>query len=214
MPDRATIDWFQSQFDVSRETIDKLRELELLTRKWNRSINLISPSTEDEIWTRHIADSAQLVRFAAKTTRTWVDLGSGGGFPALVVAVLAKNYFEDLQVTMIESDSRKCAFLRRALSALDLRGSVLNERIEQARPQLAQIVSARALTGLDGLLALAERHGSVGGKCLLMKGKNFERELTEAQKNWHIEVDITPSLTDNEAAILEIRSFKRANPVE
>jgi len=117
----------------------------------------------------------------------------------------------ELKMVMIESDSRKCAFLRRAVSALEIDADVITGRVEEVPKQGADIVSARALSDLNQLLFWMERHKRPGGKCIAMKGQNYMSELTAAQENWHIDFEVSPSLTDRDAAILEIRNLSRAD---
>lgn len=196
--------------NVSRETFDALRAYEALVRRWTPAINLVSKASVDDLWQRHIADSAQV--FAAigtETARNWVDLGSGGGFPGLVVAVLAKELRPDLRVTLVESDLRKATFLRQAAQALSLSVTVHSFRIEALAPQNADILSARALAPLSDLLAHAERHLRKGGIAVFPKGARFAAELDDARKLWAFDVDAQPSLSDSEAAILVIRNIHR-----
>lgn len=196
--------------NVSRETFEELRAYEGLVRRWNSAINLVSKASIHSLWQRHIADSAQA--FAAlqtNTARSWVDLGSGGGFPGLVVAILAKELQPELRVTLVESDLRKATFLRQAAQALSLSVTVHGVRIESLAPQNADILSARALAPLWDLLAHAERHLRKGGVAVFPKGARFAAELDDARKLWAFDVDAQPSLSDSEAAILVIRNIHR-----
>jgi len=188
---------------VSRETEDRLVAIVALLEKWQRTINLVAPATLPTIWTRHIADSLQLVPLAGDAAR-WVDLGSGGGFPGLVVAAaLAER--PDADVTLIESDTRKAAFLREAARIAELPATVLPARIEQAAPKIAagvEIVSARALAPLPKLLALAHPLLAQGARGLFLKGQDVDNELTEASKSWRFKASVIPSRTDKGGRIL------------
>ena len=196
--------------NVSRETFEELRAYESLVRRWTPAINLVSKASVDDLWQRHIADSAQVFAvIGAESAQSWVDLGSGGGFPGLVVAVLAKELRPDLRVTLVESDLRKATFLRQAAQALSLSVTVHSVRIESLAPQSADILSARALAPLSDLLAHAERHLRKGGVAVFPKGARFAAELDDARKLWAFDVDVQPSLSDSEAALLVIRNFHR-----
>jgi len=189
---------------VPRGTLDKLVDLSALVRKWNPKINLIGKSTEGEIWHRHIVDSLQLLSIAAPSVR-WCDIGSGGGFPGLIIA-LARP---ETDVTLIESDQRKCAFLIIAKQRLDLKNvDIRDERIEDVKPLAADTVSARALAPLSKLLPLVKRHMAKDGQALLMKGANVEQEITEAHRHWDFQMERRSSMTDPESSILIIRNIQ------
>ena len=191
---------------VSRETEDRLVAIAALLEKWQRTINLVAPNSLPKLWTRHIADSLQLVPLAGETVRRWVDLGSGGGFPGLVVAaVLAER--PDADVTLIESDSRKAAFLREAARIAELPATILPARIEQVASKIAQwveIVSARALAPLPKLLELAFPFLENGARGLFLKGQDVDSELTDSSKSWRIDASIIESLTDPGGRILVV----------
>lgn len=194
--------------DVSRETLDQLSDFADLVYKWNAKINLVARSTASEVLERHIADSYQLVRHAPESG-TWVDLGSGGGFPGIVLAIATRDQ-TGLEVSMIESDTRKCAFLREAIRTLKLRAKVHNARIEKATPFSADVVSARALAPLHQLLAHMERHANPTGRGIFMKGQTWQDEVQEAEKTWDFEHHAIQSQTNPAAAILEISDLSRA----
>lgn len=198
---------------VSRETEDRLVAIVALLEKWQRTINLVAPATLPVLWTRHIADSLQLVPLAGDATR-WVDLGSGGGFPGLVVAaVLAERPGAD--VTLVESDSRKAAFLREAARIAELPATVLPARIEQVALRIAkgvEIVSARALAPLPKLLDLAAPFLAQGATGLFLKGQDVDNELTEASKSWKIQAEIKGSLTDPGGHVLIVRAAEPLKP--
>ncbi len=188
---------------VSRETMARLERLVSLLIKWNGAINLISKSSEDSIWSRHIADSAQVFNYGLTADR-WVDLGSGGGFPGLVIAILAAEVKPTLHVTLVESDQRKSAFLRHAIQSLSLATDVIAERIEAIDSLHADVVSARALAPLVMLCSYADRHLSPNGKGIFLKGKNATDEIAVARKEWNFMLDTHPSATDPLAAVLVV----------
>ena len=197
-------DWYSR--DVSRETSQALAEYAALIRKWTRKINLVSPGTLDALEDRHIWDSAQIY---AGQTGVWSDLGSGGGLPGVVIAILRKGEGINDPVHLIESDQRKAAFLRTCARTLDINVRVVAERIEAAGPVNAVIVSARALINLNDLLPLALRHLNDAGHCLLLKGERWREEIAVAETSWRFSYTATPSKTNANAAVLDIRDIQR-----
>lgn len=194
---------------VSRETAARLDLYETLLRKWQASINLVSPATLPALRQRHFADSAQLFDLAPQGARHWVDLGSGAGFPGLVAATLAADEAPDLRVTLIESDARKATFLRIVARELGLDVQVLAMRAEAAPAQSADIVSARALAPLGALLPLARRHLAPDGVALFPKGARYRDELNEALASGLADVQTHPSQTAPDAVILRIGGLAR-----
>lgn len=191
---------------VSRET-ERLATYAGLLRKWNPDINLIAASTIDQIEARHIADSLHLVEIAKNAQGSWVDLGSGGGLPGIVVAIMRP----DLELSMVESDQRKGAFLRNAIRELALpHAKVLCKRIEALDRLDAANLSARALAPLPQLMAYVERHLSPSGTAWLMKGRNWQAEVSQAQSDWKFDLKTHQSATDPDAAILEITGLRHA----
>nr|WP_045685834.1 16S rRNA (guanine(527)-N(7))-methyltransferase RsmG [Roseovarius sp. BRH_c41] len=196
--------------DVSRETQERLKVYADLLVKWNPRINLVSKASLDQMWTRHFADSAQIYDLAPHPVEHWVDLGSGGGFPGLVVAVLAQETGSPRRMTLIESDARKAAFLRVVVRETGAAATVLNERIETAEPQAATVLSARALADLDGLLAFAERHLTAEGVALFPKGATWEIELKAAQRKWRFDYQLAKSVTETGSVVFAITGVARA----
>ncbi len=197
-----------SDLNVSRETFEKLELLERELRRWQGIKNLVGPATIDQIWERHIVDSLQLLDLAPDA-KTWIDIGSGAGFPGLVLAIAGAE--RGLKVHLVESNSRKCAFLRQIAR---LTGSAVT--IHEARLETvilgfvgkADVVSARALAALDQLLdwtAPLLKARTIG---LFPKGRDVETELTEARKKWTFEAETLPSSTDSSARILRITSIE------
>lgn len=195
---------------VSRETHERLEALLALTRKWNPAINLVSKSSLGDGWSRHVLDSAQLERLAPPTALTWADLGSGGGYPGLVVAALSAETCPLRRVTLVESDQRKATFLREVARQLDLQVQVRAERIEDCPPLAAAVVSARALAPLPALCGLALRHLAPDGVALFLKGRDHATELDQARKIWTFQAQTHPSLTDPQAAVLALSEISHA----
>lgn len=192
--------------DVSRETVERLRALESLLIKWNPAINLVSKATLPSAWDRHIVDSAQIYQLGQNGGH-WVDLGSGGGFPGLVIACLAAGRGDPLRVTLVESDQRKATFLRTASAHLGLEATVVCQRIEQVDPLQADTLSARALAPLPVLLGYAKRHLLSPGLCLFPKGATWRQEVELARKEWHFDLDVHQSTTDSDGAILSVKAI-------
>jgi 16S rRNA (guanine527-N7)-methyltransferase len=195
---------------VSRETFAALEAFAALVRRWNPAINLVSKSSLADLWDRHIADSAQIFAFCPKDARRWVDIGAGGGFPGIVVAILARECRPEIQVTLVESDLRKATFLRQAATKLNLQIDVRSERIESIDSLETDVLSARALAPLLELLGYAHRHLHQAGVALFLKGGRYRDELPDARKKYEFQVDTRPSLSDAEAAILMIRNIHLA----
>ena len=198
-----------ADINVSRETLDRLTQFADLLRKWNPAINLIAPGTIPELWTRHIVDSAQLFHAAPPHPRHWLDLGSGGGLPGIVCAILAAELQPDCRFTLVESDARKSAFLMTATREMSLPTAVLTDRAETIAPQYADIVTARALAPLPRLLPLVARHLAKGGVAVLPKGKNHATELAAARREWQFTTDTRASLTDPLARVLVLKELTR-----
>lgn len=197
------------ELDVSRETLERLEQFHVLVLKWSPRINLVSKADLQDLWRRHIWDSAQIALIQPDAI-DWVDIGSGGGFPAIVLAILQKDMASTREIRMIESDQRKSAFLRTAIRELDLQAKVLVDRVEAVEPQEAEIVSARALADLTLLLSYAERHLRKDGAAVFMKGAQWEKEVQKASESWSFSVKAHKSKSDPTAAILEIKELKRA----
>jgi 16S rRNA (guanine527-N7)-methyltransferase len=195
--------------DVSRETLNTLKLFEALVLKWTSAINLIAPSTRSDVWTRHIMDSAQLVEFIPPHAQLLCDLGSGGGFPAAVIAIMSNERVPNLSVTCLESDKRKCAFLRTAARECQIALTVIDQRIENVPSINADVVTARAVAPVSALLDHSKRHRHPNGTCLFLKGASAKKEVSEAQKLWHFEPRFHASRTDPTASILEIGEFSR-----
>jgi 16S rRNA (guanine527-N7)-methyltransferase len=195
---------------VSRETSERLDRFadQLLT--WQQRINLIAPSTIPKLWTRHIADSLQLLPLAP-TAKIWADLGSGAGFPGLVLAcVLAKT--PGARVHLVESNSKKAAFLRETARALQLPAEIHPVRIVDFVDKFSdsvEVVTARALAPLTGLLAEARPLLKSGTIALFPKGQDIDAELTEAAKCWNLQASLVPSLTDSKGRIVKVTAANR-----
>jgi 16S rRNA (guanine527-N7)-methyltransferase len=196
--------------NVSRETFLKLEIVVSQLVKWQARINLVSPGTMTSIWQRHIADSLQLIALAPDALR-WIDLGSGGGFPGLVVAAAFADK-PGFRMSLVESNGKKCAFLRETTRLAELPVEVLQGRIEDVVPKLPDrfdVVSARALAPLSVLLELAESLLANGAIGLFPKGQDVDDELRIATISWNLDADLIHSQTEAAAAIVMVRSASR-----
>lgn len=193
---------------VSRETFERLQAFEALFQKWNTHINLVAPSTRADAWSRHILDSAQLLKVAPAANR-WVDLGSGGGFPGLILAFLMAGRNE-ASVQLVESNRKKASFLQSAIGQFSLPAHVHARRVEECYPLVSdpQIVTARALAALPLLLELSAPWLTAGAVAFFHKGRDYRAEVEESAQRWSFDLVEHASLVDTEGAILEIRNLK------
>jgi len=211
-----TPDEFRRETGVSRETLERLELYGRLLTTWNKRINLVGRSTLDDLWRRHMLDSAQLTTHLPPAPparrRVIVDLGSGAGFPGLVLSVLGAG-----QVHLIEADQRKAAFLREAARQTGCDAQVHSQRIEAMTPLPADVVTARACAPLAGLLAYAAPFlaaaESAQACCLFHKGKRADEELTEAGKAWNMSVESFQSRSDSGGTILRIGLTRRETTI-
>lgn len=196
-----------ASLNVSRETVDRLQIYQNSLQRWNQHINLVSKGSEENSWIRHLVDSAQLLPFSRESDRTWVDLGSGAGFPGLVTAIIAKEKKPNLKIILVEADQRKCTFLRTILRETNTSAKVVAARIEELPSLDADVLSARALAPLKKLLEYAKMHRNPKGRCLFMKGETWLKEIEEAQRSWTFSMTAHKSITHPKAAVLEIGTF-------
>lgn len=206
---QAISERLSDEFGVSRETLLLFDAFVLLLLHWQKHINLIAPSTIPDVWNRHILDSVQLARLHPQAM-TWVDLGSGGGLPGLIIACLLKQQANSW-IHLVESNGKKAAFLRHVSMTLELPAIIHADRIESAVGALPQpeIVTARALAPLSDLIGFSNlllKRGAIG---LFPKGRDVNEELTNAHRNWHFSSTLHHSVTDPAARIVEI-SMKEA----
>lgn len=194
--------------NVSRETFLRLKEYEKLLFKWNAKINLVSRSTLDNFWNRHVLDSAQFLSSVSEKAGKWVDLGSGGGLPGLIVAILSDEIEPVNKLFLVEADVRKAVFLKTVCRELGLKVEVYNNRIEELPPMSANIVSARALAPLKTLCLYAKNHLEKDGVAVFAKGENWKAELVEAQKKWIFNYEAVKSTLHEGSVVLVLRGIK------
>ncbi|RWN45602.1 MAG: 16S rRNA (guanine(527)-N(7))-methyltransferase RsmG [Mesorhizobium sp.] len=193
---------------VSRETFDRLVAFEQMFQKWNRSINLVAQSTSGDVWQRHILDSAQLGRIEPVSKR-WVDLGSGGGFPGLVMAFLLAER-DGASIDLVESNRKKASFLQTVVGQFSLPARVVARRIDDSHGLVStpQIVTARALAPLSTLLDLSAPWLISGARGLFHKGRDYRTEVQESVHRWSFDLVEHPSMTDVGGVILELSNLR------
>jgi 16S rRNA (guanine527-N7)-methyltransferase len=206
MTEEEARSWLLHDCNVSRETMDRLEAYAALVVEENQLQNLISQSSTPHIWARHIVDSAQLARFAAPDAQSWLDLGSGAGFPGLVIALLGHG-----QVTLVEERRLRADFLKRAVGLLGLDKQVHVEaaRIERLEPRKFDVISARAFAPLPRLFEAAIRFATERTIWVLPKGRNAKSELEAARASWQGGFRVEPSLTDPDAFIIVAQGVSR-----
>lgn len=201
---------FAEAFKVPRETILGLTRYGDLLAHWQKSTNLVGPSTLRDLWSRHFADSAQL-RNLAPSARLWLDLGSGAGFPGLVVAILQTGT-PDFRMHLVESNRKKCAFLaevaRTVQAPVDIHAMRIEELAETAQSLKPDVVSARALAPLPRLFELAKPFFGEGTRGLFLKGREAKAEIEAASSGWDFDVRLHPSLTAEDSHIVEVAGLR------
>ena len=205
---------FRVRFNVSRETHQRLTVYADLLTRWQSRINLVGRSTIDAIWSRHIADSAQLLDHMPSLPCTVIDFGSGAGLPGLVLAILFADHGGG-HVHLVESNAKKCAFLREAIRLTDAPATIHTRRIEDIDPDTLnpepQVVTARALASLTDLLEMAQKYMDKEAIGVFLKGQDVDDELTEAAKYWRISSDRMPSRIHDQGSILIVREATRVH---
>ena len=201
---------FAEVFNVARETIHRLERYATLLAHWQKSTNLVAPSTLPQLWPRHFADSAQ-IRALAPEARLWLDLGSGAGFPGLVVAILQTGR-PDFRMHLVDSNKKKCAFLaevaRETKAPVDIHAMRIEELGESAHRLRPDVVSARALAPLPRLFELAHPIFGPTTRGLFLKGREAEAEIEAAKMTWDFAVSLHPSLTSADSHIVEVRALR------
>jgi len=201
---------FVKSLNVSRETLNGFYEYETLLTKWNEKINLVSKNTLVDIWERHFLDSGQIIKHVEVSGKRWVDVGSGAGFPGLVVALLLRDRKIDCDLVVVEKNSKKVFFLNEVIRKLNLSVEVVNDKIDNLEPLNADILTARAFSELNNLIEIAFRHRKKEGICLFLKGENYRMELDKTLNYWFFDYDIIDSLSSSSGKIIRVKKiFKR-----
>lgn len=191
-------------FTVSHETFERLKIYHDMLLRWQKTINLISSDTIDDIWRRHFLDSLQLIKYIENKNKIIVDLGSGGGFPSIPLVIFGYE-----KVHLIESDKRKSIFLREVLREVDGKACVHNCRIEDNPINNIDIFTSRACASIDALLQLIELKVPRGTDCLFHKGKNYSIEDKKARLKWQYDMSVFPSLSDNQGVVVKLSNISK-----
>ncbi|WP_193172344.1 16S rRNA (guanine(527)-N(7))-methyltransferase RsmG [Nisaea nitritireducens] len=202
---------FAARAGVSRETLERLKIYAAMVERYQRAINLVSKNTLSDIWRRHFLDSAQVFPELPENHNRVLDLGSGAGFPGMVLAIMGAR-----DVHLCESDQRKSVFLREVARACGAQATVHSCRIEELEPLDVDVVTARALATVDVLLDYSKPHLKEDGRCLFLKGRAVQKELTTARERWNMAETLTPSWSDPEGCLLRLEgiSYVRSNGAE
>lgn len=202
---------FQRTFEISRETLDRLKTYAQLLVRWQKTINLVAPSTLSDVWHRHFADSAQLWRYRPHEARVWLDIGSGAGFPGLVLAILGAEAGATHHI-LVESDSRKAAFLREVGRETGITVDILGMRIENpqtyAKVSAVDCITARALAPLPRLLEMSAPYFRSSTLGLFLKGRDVAAEIEQAAESWRFAYELKPSVTDRDARVVLLKALK------
>jgi 16S rRNA (guanine527-N7)-methyltransferase len=206
MTEEEAQEWIGRELNVPRETMGRLQLFCDLLREENKLQNLVSKASIENVWQRHILDSAQLLRFRPKPAASWIDLGTGAGFPGLIVAALHEG-----EVTLVEERRLRIDFLARAAALLEVqdRTRIIGSKVERLPPGSYDVISARAFAPLERLLALAAPLSTNETIWILPKGRNAQAELDAARSSWQGDFRIEPSLTDDDAGIIVATGVQR-----
>ena len=206
------INTFTRITQVSRETIYSLKKYEELLLKANKNLNLIGKSTINNIWNRHFLDSAQVIDFINKNECKLVDLGSGAGFPGIVIAILAKDRKIPIKINLIDKSPKKIKFLKDVIQMLSLNAEAITQNILDDKTRLKEeLIIARAFKPLELILQLIHKKADNWEKIFLFQGKSGQKELLQASKSWDIKYKQRKSITSNDSFVIEINELKKIN---
>lgn len=198
------IEFIEEFKNVPRGTIDRMENFVQLLIKWNGKINLVGKSTERDIWSRHILDSAQLYKFLPSSSGTLIDIGSGAGLPGIILKILGFP-----EVSLVESDQRKCAFLHEAIRIADLKNILIeNKRVEEIKDKKFDIITCRAFASLSDIFKLTSKFNKKESLNLFLKGSNVHNELDEASTKWIYDVELHPSITNKDSFVVAITNLR------
>lgn len=201
---------FILKYNVSRETYSNLESYVALLREWQNKFNLVSKNSLEFVWERHIADSAQLFNYISDDVKLIYDFGSGAGFPALVLAVIAKEKRPDIKFKLVESIGKKTLYLNEVKTQLNLENvEVFNDRVENLKLPVADMITARAMTSLDNLFKYSILFSDKKTKLLFPKGKSYNEELDEAKKNWNFKFSVHENQLCSDGVILLFENLRR-----
>ena len=202
------------KYDVSRETLLKLRAYEASLQEWQNKFNLVSKSSLEDAWNRHFIDSMQLVKYIPQSAQSLYDFGSGAGFPGMVLAIMAAEKTPYLKVSLIESIGKKTLYLKHVSEICSVNVEIFNQRIESLPKNKVDVITSRAMTSLSDLLGCAYPFCKKETVCIFPKGKKHQEEIDEAKKHWQFECQIHPSETSSEGVILVITKLAKLKGVK
>lgn len=197
------------KYNVSHETIQKLELYQQSLADWQNKFNLVSNSTIEDAWNRHFVDSMQLFALIPQEAKTLVDIGSGAGFPGMVLAIMANAATPYLKVTLVDSVHKKTLYLNHVKEITNTQVNILNRRIENIKQKTFDVITARAVIALKDLLGYAQPLFRKNSICIFPKGKNYLAEISEAKKEWYFNFEIVPSQTSEESVILLIKNLNK-----
>ena len=210
MVESVQIDTFSRFTQVSRETITSLKKYEEMLIKANESLNLIGKSTIPQLWIRHYLDSAQVIDFIDKNSNSMIDIGTGAGFPGLVLAILSKDRNMGLNIKLVEKSKKKTKFLEKVNDELKLNVKIFNENIFEDKKKIVDdLIIARAFKPLQIILELIHKKAENWKKIFIFLGKSGKQELLQASKSWDIEYKQRMSITSSDSLIIEISELKK-----
>lgn len=203
-------DFELQKYAVSRETIEKLKAFVGILREWNSKMNLVSKNSLEDVWQRHILDSLQLVEYLPSNLRHLVDIGSGAGFPGIVLAIVMAEKFPDAKITLVESITKKTVYLNDVCQKLALKNvQIINNRVENIVFKDVDVITARAVAALDVLCGYAYKIFGSKGLMLFLKGKTYEQEHELAGKNWHYAMKLYPNRYSDDGVVMELRDLRK-----
>ena len=197
------------KYNVSRETLSYLKLYEKSLHEWQKKFNLVSKSSLEDSWNRHFKDSVQLFELVPERAKLLYDFGSGAGFPGMVLAIIAKTETPYLNIKLVESINKKTLYLKHVAEITNTKVDIINDRIENIKPEKADVITSRALASLKELLDYTHGFFHKETKAIFPKGKKYKEEIDEAKKHWSFNVEIIPSETSNEGVILVVTNLKK-----
>ena len=205
------IDSELQKYAVSRETIEKLKNFVEILKEWNSRMNLVSKNSLEDVWQRYILDSLQLIEYLPHNLQHLVDIGSGAGFPGIVLAIVMMEKFPAAKITLVESITKKTVYLNDVCQKLGLENTdVINNRVENIVFKDVDVVTARAVAALDVLCGYAYKIIGIKGSALWLKGKTYEQEHEVARKNWHYAMKIYPNRYSDDGVVMELRDLRKS----
>ncbi len=200
---------FMEKYHVSRETFERLKVCQKLLSEWQERFNLVGKNTLDDAWNRHFLDSAQLFKFIPENAETLYDLGSGAGFPGMVLAIMAAEKTPYLNISLIESTAKKTLYLNELKKQTAINVNIVNDRIENLPSVKVDVITSRALTALDNLLGYAHRFCKASTVCIFPKGRKYAEEIELARRRWKFDCRIEDSEQSAEGKILIITNLSK-----